>query len=134
MDNSGKQTLRLTAIFLIVLFTNISFCKGSSSDSFPGEQNKFQFVKPPQTFEKFKGLEFRLSEPFLSEADQSFTIAIELKNKSADDLTRLTFRVKLFDKQGKVVSESMNFCGPLTFLSAPGKRISWTLSERLRLN
>jgi len=123
MENSGKHIFRHAATFLIVLFSNISVSVSSSSYSYTGDQNKYQFVKPSITFEKFKGLEFRLSEPYLSGTDQSFTIALELKNISEDELTRLTFRVKLFDKQGKVISESMNYCGPLTFLPASGKII-----------
>ena len=90
-------------------------------------QNKYQFVKPTLTFSKYPGLEFRLSEPYLSSpagsSDSDFAVALEIKNRSKDDLTKLAFRVKLFDKQGKLVSESMNYCGPLTFVPAKGKTI-----------
>ncbi|HUX96892.1 MAG TPA: hypothetical protein VMV47_14250 [Bacteroidales bacterium] len=123
MKNTGKRILRLSALWSIMILVNNYCYKSSDLSASPYYQSKYQFVKPPLTFDKFKGLEFRLSEPFLSGNDPGFTIALELKNKTADDLTRLTFRVKLFDKQGKVVSESMNNCGPLTFLPASGKTI-----------
>jgi len=111
------------SLILSLIFFSTFTCNGSYLPDSPDYQNKFQFVKPPITFDKFKGLEFRLSEPFLSGTDPEFTIALELKNNSEGELTRLTFRVKLYDKQGKVVSESMNYCGPLTFLPESGKTI-----------
>jgi len=123
MRNSIQQIVKLSLLCSIMIFVKSTCYYCSDLSASPGYQNKYQFVKPALAFDKFKGLEFRLSEPFLSGNDPGFTIALELKNKSADDLTRLTFRVKLFDKQGKVVSESMNNCGPLTFLPASGKTI-----------
>ena len=55
--------------------------------------------------------------------EANFAIALELKNNSKDDVTSMSFRVKIFDKQGKVISESMNYCGPLTFKPEKGKTI-----------
>jgi len=123
MKNSGKKIFKSPVICSILIlactFYYNSFCLSAS----PGNQNKYQFAKPTLTFDKYKGLDFRISEPFLSGTEPGFTIALELKNNSDNDLTKLTFRIKLYDKQGKVISESINNCGPLTFLPASGKTI-----------
>ena len=122
MKNTGKRILRIFALFTIMILIR-TYNEYSILSANPVYQKQYQFVKSPLTFDKFKGLEFRLSEPFLSGSNSEFTIALELKNKSADELTRLAFRVRLFNKQDKVVSESLNNCGPLTFLPASGKTI-----------
>ena len=123
MRHLRTQTFRLSALILTIAFTNLPLCLSSSSKSKTVDQNKYQFTKPVITFGKFPGLEFRLSEPYVSGISQLFAIALELKNHSGDELTSLTFRVKLFDKLGKMISESLNSCGPLTFLPASGKTI-----------
>lgn len=125
MKNFKVRLLLLISSCSFILSQNISDCAARSVTGMPDNQDKYQFVKPALTFSKYPGLEFRLSEPFLSypigSTDPDFAIALEIKNSSKDDLTKLSFRVKLFDKQGNLVSESMNSCGPLTFLPAKGK-------------
>ena len=122
-------------VWLIIFFScyslmfslNTSNCPACSVPELPDYQNKYQFAKPAITFPKYSGLEFRLSEPFLSSpnlgTEANFAIALELKNNSKDNITSMSFRVKLYDKQGKVISESMNYCGPLTFEPSKGKTI-----------
>lgn len=132
IENKQMKTSKLE-FFLIVIFYSLILsgnkvsCSTFSNGVSPELQNKYVFVKPPVTFSKYAGLEFRLSEPYLSNPNLSteanFAIALELKNNSKDDVTKLTFRVKLFDKSGKVISESFNDCGPLTFMPQKGKTI-----------
>lgn len=127
MKKSKLHFFLIVIFYSLILSGNKVNCSTLSDGGSPGLQNKYVFVKPPLTFDKYPGLEFRLSEPFLSYpnfgTEASFAIALELKNNSKDDITSMSFRVKLFDKQGKVISESMNQCGPLTFEPSKGKTI-----------
>lgn len=125
MKNYKVWLVLFFSCYSMIFSINTSHCTACSVPESPDYQNKYQFTKPVITFIKYNGLEFRLSEPFLSSpafsSETSFAIALELKNKSKDDITKLSFRVKLYDKQGKLVSESMNSCGPLTFMPQKGK-------------
>jgi hypothetical protein len=109
----------------IIFSLKTSDCTACSVPESPDYQNKYQFTNPVLTFTKYNGLEFRLSGPYLSSpapgSETNFAIALELNNKSKDDITKLTFRVRLFDKSGKVISESLNNCGPITFMPQKGK-------------
>lgn len=124
--NSQNLLFRMCG-FIVTLVIIIINCSAHSMSDSPGNQSKYQFVKPALSFAKYNGLEFRLSEPYLSYPNggtvPDFAIALEIKNNSKDELTKLSFRVKLFDKQGNLVSESLNNCGPLTFVPAKGKTI-----------
>jgi len=127
MKNLNVVLKNLIGLGLIIVIT-LSFYEKAYSQSTPSEyQTKCQFSKPALTFKKFDGLEFRLSDPFLSTQkngnESNFALALELKNNSSEELTKLTFRVKISDKQGKVISESMNYCGPLTFEPSKGKTL-----------
>jgi hypothetical protein len=124
----SKMKSFLILVLCFVIFSGNRVCGSSVSDGgFSGLQNKYVFEKQPLTFTKYPDLVFRLSEPFLSNPNFStatdFTIALELKNNSKDDVTSMSFRVKIYDKQDKVISESLNQCGPLTFVPVKGKTI-----------
>jgi hypothetical protein len=125
-----KNKVRLIMLFCYcstIFSFDSSNCTARSFHESHDYQVKCTFAKPLLTFSKFNGLEFRLSEPFFSNpkfsSENDFAIALELKNNSKDDLTKLSFNVKLFDKSGKVISESLNNCGPLTFEPQKGKTI-----------
>lgn len=127
MKKSKLQFLLIVIIYSLIVSGNKVSCSTLPDGGSPGLQNKYVFVKPALTFDKYPGLEFRLSEPFLSSpnpgAEANFAIALELKNNSKDDITSMSFRVKLYDKQGNIKSQSMNQCGPLTFIPSQGKTI-----------
>jgi hypothetical protein len=127
MKKSRLCFILIAIFYSLTLSGNNASCSTLSRGGSHELQNKYEFVKPPLTFSKYPGLEFRLSEPFLSYPNMSteanFAIALELKNNSKDDVTSMSFKVKLFDKQGKVISESLNQCGPLTFKPEKGKTI-----------
>jgi hypothetical protein len=127
MKESGIKHFILLGFCSLVSFFNNSYSSESCLSDQSGYQAKYQFVKPMLSFAKYNGLEFRLSESYLSYPNGNtvpdFAIALEIKNNSKDELTKLTFRVKLFDKQGKLVNESLNNCGPLTFMPSKGKTI-----------
>ncbi|TAL76450.1 MAG: hypothetical protein EPN88_02990 [Bacteroidetes bacterium] len=127
MKLSGVRSITIICTCLINLSVNNINCFAYPHQGSQNNQNKYQFVRPPLTFTKYNGLEFRLSEPYLCYPNQSqepdFAIALEFKNLSKDDITKLSFSVRLFDKQGKLVSESMNYCGPLTFVPSKAKTI-----------
>lgn len=127
MNKSERIIQKASVICYLIVLINIFSTSAPAAVITPEQQNKYSFAKPPLTFEKYKGLEFRLSEPYLSypngSSDPDFAIALEIRNNSNDEITNLAFRVKLFDKQGNVISESLSNCGPLTFLPAKGKTI-----------
>lgn len=127
MKKNKVQLIMLFSYCITIFSLSISDCTARSVPESNDYQIKYTFAKSPLTFSKFNGLEFRLSEPFLSNpkfsSESDFAIALELKNNSKDDLTKLSFNVKLFDKSGKVISESLNNCGPLTFEPQRGKTI-----------
>jgi hypothetical protein len=127
MKKSKMQFLLIVIFYSLILSGNKVSCSSFSYGGSSGLQNKYVFVKPSLTFDKYPDLVFRLSEPYLSYpnlgTEASFAIALELKNNSKDDITSMSLRVKLFDKQGKVISQSMNQCGPLTFEPSNGKTI-----------
>lgn len=127
MKNSKLKFSLIVIFYFLILSGNKVSCSTIANAGSPELQNKYVFVKSSITFSKNPDLVFRLSEPFLSYpklgTEANFAIALELKNNSKDDVTSMSFRVKLFDKQDKVISESMNQCGPLTFEPSAGKTI-----------
>jgi hypothetical protein len=127
MKKSKLHFFLIVIFYSLILSVNKVSCSTLSDGCSPGFQDKYVFVKPALTFDKYPGLEFRLSEPFLSYPNMSteanFTLALEMKNNSKEDISSMSFRVKLFDKQEKLISESMNQCGPLTFKPSKDKTI-----------
>jgi hypothetical protein len=71
----------------------------------------------------YDGLYFRLSEPFLKFREwdtehtgaSRFSIALEFTNRSEQNISAITFKVKLFSKAGDVAWEGTSGTGPLTF-------------------
>jgi hypothetical protein len=72
-----------------------------------GVYDKPVFDSEWQKFEKFKGLQFRLSKPYMYLDDLSgntyFAIAIEFQNKSGKAVKFLNFNQKVYDDQGLLV-------------------------------
>lgn len=127
MKKSKLHFLLIVILYSLILSGNKASCSTFAFSGSAELQNTYVFVKPSLTFTKYPGLEFRLSEPFLSYPNMSteanFAIALEMKNNSKDDISSMSFRVKLFDKQGVVISESLNQCGPLTFKPSGDKTL-----------
>lgn len=71
----------------------------------------------------YPGLYFRVSEPYLryNEWDTQhtgaswFSIALEFTNRSDQNISAITFRVKLLNKNGDIAWDGTSGTGPMTF-------------------
>jgi hypothetical protein len=86
------------------------------------------FGKDEITFADHPGLVFRLSKPYMRyqewdkehTGDASFAIALEFTNKSQQNITAISFIVKLYDKKGKILSDYTCSTSPMTIRPKDG--------------
>ena len=86
------------------------------------------FNKEEIKFADHPGLIFRVSKPFMRyqewdkqrTGDPSFAIALEFTNRSEQNITVISFVVKLYDKKGKILSEYSCATSPMTIQPKDG--------------